>query len=272
MAHIGAIDALKARHVKIDCVYGNSMGAVVGSLYAADPARDLKQRYQELIGQYVRATAEVKTGSTTVRSLLEGVRHIIRTGGGWSEILDALTAELREALFSDTFDNARFQRVLDADLHGATIESLPVKFATSYQTVRSQGLELGIVTRGNVAEAVSRSANNPFIFRKTSLRYLDPGSDRVAAVPIEDACSLNLGARIIAINVAGEPSHYHKDLGCTVHEVVLSLDATPPDAIRGEGVEFDKVYAQGFQAASDLAAQLSAPDAGTAAGVPRAAL
>jgi hypothetical protein len=178
------------------------------------------------------------------------------SGGGWSEIVAALTSELREAIFSHNFDNTRFQRVLDAELHGAAIEGLPLRFATSYQTVHGQGLELNIVTHGNVAEAVSRSANNPFIFSGTSLDFVDPGSDRIAAVPVEDACGLVPGARLIVVNVAGTPSHYRKDLECEVHEATLSVEDTPPEALQGSGPGFDKAYAQGYQAIAALAATL----------------
>lgn len=37
LAHIGVIEALKEEGITIDCVYGNSMGSIIGSLYATAP-------------------------------------------------------------------------------------------------------------------------------------------------------------------------------------------------------------------------------------------
>jgi predicted acylesterase/phospholipase RssA len=180
MAHLGAIAAVSAAGLKIDCVYGNSMGAVIGSLYASAPGQDPVARYRELIARYVKETASIKTGSAAFERLLTGVRRAIAGEGGWRQILSAVSSALSEAMFSERFDNGRFQRVLDQLLAHASIEALPVAFGTSYQWVKGNGLEFGVITQGNVAEAVSRSANNPFIFKNTSLQYLDPGSDRLA--------------------------------------------------------------------------------------------
>ncbi|MFP2911631.1 patatin-like phospholipase family protein, partial [Pyxidicoccus sp. 3LFB2] len=56
LAHLGALDALVERGVRIDCVVGNSMGALVGSLYASAPGEDLRSRYRAFFHEYERAT------------------------------------------------------------------------------------------------------------------------------------------------------------------------------------------------------------------------
>src|SRR5437016_654118 len=56
VAHIGAIAAVKEAHVPIDCVVGNSMGALVGSLYATAPGEDVDARFRAFIGAYSDAT------------------------------------------------------------------------------------------------------------------------------------------------------------------------------------------------------------------------
>src|SRR5207247_2529282 len=81
IAHIGAIDALKEEKVKIDCVYGNSMGAVIGSLYASAPSADLKQRYRVMMAEYFRLTK----AETVDNALAAALVVAILSGGtlGW---------------------------------------------------------------------------------------------------------------------------------------------------------------------------------------------
>src|SRR5262245_28208097 len=56
VAHIGAIAAIKEARVPIDCVVGNSMGALVGSLYATAPADDVDARFRAFVGAYTDET------------------------------------------------------------------------------------------------------------------------------------------------------------------------------------------------------------------------
>ena len=56
VAHIGAIAAVKEAGVPIDCVVGNSMGALVGSLYATAPGEDVDARFRTFVGAYTDAT------------------------------------------------------------------------------------------------------------------------------------------------------------------------------------------------------------------------
>jgi len=57
-AHIGAIDALKKKEIKIHSVFGNSMGAVIGGLYVTAPSSNLTARYRALISAYQKKTEE----------------------------------------------------------------------------------------------------------------------------------------------------------------------------------------------------------------------
>ena len=62
-------------------------------------------------------------------------------------------------------DRDRFQRVMESYYGGPMIEALLVRFETSYLVRSGAGLELQAARRGNLAEAISRSIANPFIFR-----------------------------------------------------------------------------------------------------------
>jgi hypothetical protein len=58
VAHIGAIAALEEANIRVDCVVGNSMGALVGSLYATAPSDDLDARFKAFVGAYADATRQ----------------------------------------------------------------------------------------------------------------------------------------------------------------------------------------------------------------------
>ena len=58
VAHIGAIAAMEEANIRVDCVVGNSMGALVGSLYATAPSDDLDARFKAFVGAYADATRQ----------------------------------------------------------------------------------------------------------------------------------------------------------------------------------------------------------------------
>ncbi len=250
IAHIGVIDALKEKGIKIDCVYGNSMGSVMGSLFASEPNEDLKKRYAMFIAEYINVTkSEKKTGF--LAGFLIGLGMSILSGGvfGWETMLGSLTVGAINSTFYSDFDNNRFKRVLDLVFKKINIEQTKIPFATSYQMKQGEGLTMLIASKGNLAEAVSRSANNPFIFEKTNFQYIDPGSDRHASIPIEEACLHFKPTHIIAINVTGNKSVYQKGLDCNIKEIFIEMQDPPKESIKGVGVEFEKVYKVGYETA-----------------------
>ena len=248
LAHLGAIDALKQQRVRVDCVVGNSMGAVVGSLYASAPAVDLRTRYQDFLEAYERKSKRVAAGRGAVGAAL-GVLAVVLSGGALAPAVAAgVLGAVGGAATVSALDHERFEKVLNAFYDKALIEELPVPFVTSYQEVTPQGLQRIVATHGNLAEAVAASAANPLIFPDMELRRIDPGADRVSAVPIQDACTLFPGSRLIAINVTGEPAFYQPALGCEVREIRIDVAEPPPEAFRGTGPEFDSLYAAGYKA------------------------
>jgi NTE family protein len=160
----------------------------------------------------------------------------------------------------------RFARVLDEFYHHTTIEQVPVPFVTFAQQRHEQGLELVMLSQGNLARAVMASTSNPFIFPDLDVqeaRRLDPGTDRVSAVPVQDACAAFPHSRLIVINVTGQPAFYHRDIDCEVHEVRVTVhfeereedeedeeDELSPEqeALIGVGEAFESTYQSGYDA------------------------
>jgi NTE family protein len=248
LAHLGALDALAARGVRIDCVVGNSMGAVVGSLHASAPREDLRARYRAFFADYERETLREAKKRGTVGAAI-GLLAVLLSGGSLAPALAAgALGAAGGAATVPPLSHERFTEVLDGFYRGARIEELPVPFVTFYQQPTEQGLRRVTVTRGPVADAVAASAANPFLFKDATLERIDPGADRVSAVPVHDACALFPRSRLIAINVTEEPAFYRTDMDCEVWEVRVELEAPAVEALRGSGPAFDAAYAAGYDA------------------------
>ena len=108
-------------------------------------------------------------------------------------------------------------------------------------------MDLEYRQQGNLAEAVSRSANNLYLFTSSTIHDpIDPGADRLAAVPIEDAVHLFHPTKVIAVNVTNTPAFYRRTAGVAVQEIMISV-APSDKAFMGAGPEFDKIYWAGYQ-------------------------
>ena len=221
LTHIGAIDALKQKGVKIHSVFGNSMGAVVGGLYVTAPNSDLTGRYRALIAAYQKRTEE----STP----------LYRKVAIWLRLTEL------------SFENKQFETAMGDLFTHAKIENLPIKFATSYKAMEGGTLRDVDRLSGDLAEAIARSSNNPFIFKNAELVFIDPGLDRISAVPVEDAFRAFHPDRIIAVNATGDPIFQTKEVTCSVDEVKLNIpEFTPGEELRGAGKNFDWLYKIGF--------------------------
>ncbi|QSQ25801.1 patatin-like phospholipase family protein [Pyxidicoccus parkwayensis] len=248
LAHLGALDALVERGVPIDCVVGNSMGALVGSLYASAPEDDLRTRYRAFLHEYERETVHEAKKRGAVGAAV-GMLAVLLSGGALGPALAAGALGAAGGASSvPELSHERFAKSLDVFLRSARIEDLPVPFATFYQEPTDEGLQRVAATQGPLAEAVASSAANPFLFEDASLQRIDPGADRVSAVPVHDACTLFPRSRLIAINVTGEPAFYRPDLDCEVHEIRVPLGATSVEAFRGTGEAFEATWQAGHDA------------------------
>jgi NTE family protein len=251
VAHLGAIQAVKEARLPISCVVGSSMGALVGAVYATAPAEETGARFEALVRLYATATEAEAQRNGMALALLFGAAarllgdselgHLVAAGGGY--VLGAKT--------TDPMDRDRLVKVMDRFFDGRAIESLPVPYAALYQQRAGNGLQLVTARAGNLAEAVGGSVANPFLFPNLDVgraETLDPGADRAAALPVEEACRVFPGANLLAINASGQPAFYTAKMTCPLLEVTVPV--SPGGLAAEEVLEFGTAY----QAAVDRGA------------------
>jgi len=249
VAHIGAISALREANVRIDCVVGNSMGALVGGLFATAPAEDLDTRFQAFVAAYAQATrglaADVLLGlGWLARRLAEE-----NVGGKTAGALAFASAAVLGMLTTEKMEHERMVRVLDDFLHGQRIDGrLPIRFVTFYQEATSTGVVARRADSGPLAQAIGASIANPLIFTKLEVgpgRPLDPGADRVSATPVQDACATFPDANLLAINVSGQPIFTDATMTCPLLEIRVDQPPVPPEEIMELGDSYQQILARG---------------------------
>ena len=104
---------------------------------------------------------------------------------------------------------------------------------------------------GDLAQAVGASIANPFVFDDVDVTHapkIDPGSDRVAATPVEDACRLFPDANLLVVNISGAPAFTSSSMRCPVREVMIDVAAPSPEAFLQGGDVFDRAWTVGHDA------------------------
>jgi len=233
LAHLGALRALAGEEVRVAAVVGTSMGALAGALWASAPEDDPVARYRELVAAY-------RDDATTVRSAGDLVTVIRGIAAVWG---------LGDA--ADLIEHDRFVAVLDRFLGSARIEQLPVPFVTAYLALRDDGVTPVTVRRGPVARAVGGSIANPLVFRgydARAARRLDPGVDRLAAVPVALACRSFPDHRLLVLNVTGRPAVRPGGLPCPIVERRVRLPEVDPAQALAGGPDLDRLVAAGARA------------------------
>jgi predicted acylesterase/phospholipase RssA len=261
VAHLGAIAAARQAGLHIDCVVGNSMGSLVGALYAAAPNQDTEALFRKFSEAYVAETKSDAAKNGAIGAFVGGALGAAigaAIGGKDGAKVAAAGAAIGAsggfavgAEQTDKLDRDRLVRVMDGVLNGARIEALPIAYATTYQTRSNNGLDLVIARSGNLADAVGKSIANPFIFTNLNVATqgaVDPGADRASMTPVDEACRLFPNSNLLAINVTDEPAFYRADMRCPLREV--KVDPGPLDA---EGVfrlqaDFTRAVKAGFDA------------------------
>lgn len=253
LAHIGAIEALQARHMPVNCVTGTSMGALVGGLYASEPTTSTRQRYLQLIAQY-KEQSQWDAGRNAMLGGLVGAAIAAIVTGGAAAVPLALGASAGAAAgmkATSPVAMERFNTVL-AKFHGKQlIEQLPIPYATFYQQRVGSGLQLVVVRTGDLSQAVSHSVANPFIFPDfdpVRAGYVDPGADRMVSTPVDDTCRMFPKARLLAVNASGHAIVHSKSMSCPLLEVAVNVDPVDASAMAGDNAEFERVVAAGYQA------------------------
>ncbi|TGM42624.1 esterase [Leptospira biflexa] len=245
IAHLGALKAINYLNLSPNCVYGNSMGAFVGSLYAKYPRGDHQNIYSNLMELYIKRMTQMKYEAAESNGLLGGlalafINPFLGIAGGML-IADNSARSIDEK----NLDN--FESFLDNYFNQSLIEDLPIKYATSHFQKNGQGVDLIINKRGNLAHAISGSISNPYIFSLNNNSRIDPGIDRSASTPISDACSTFKSDIIIGINVSGKKAIYEESLSCKV--LVIDLNYQIPndsEIILGKGNEYETLIKKAF--------------------------
>ncbi len=225
LAHIGAIDALKAQGLQFDAVFGNSMGSLIGSFYAVSPRQDIASRYRELMSEYVK--------ESSVTSIL------VNTIKGKDVIAKV--------------SNQRFERVLNTYFHNIKLEETAIPFATSYFKNENGHLNFFPALNGNLAAHVSGSINHPGIFTGKPLsetEKIDPGLDRMSAIPVDQACKVFGPAYLIVVNVTTDNILYTPTMQCQFREIKIppAANINIEQAMMGASPDFDILYKLGYNA------------------------
>ncbi len=158
LAHIGVIRALEDAGIKIDCVAGTSIGALIGSVYASGKLGDLEKVYLDY---------------------------------DWKKI-----AYFFDIVFpkSGLIDGNKVADFVREYVHAETIEHLPMPFR-AVATDIGTGEEI-TMDQGDVIEAVRASLSVPGIFtpvRRNSRVLVDGGL--INPVPVSAARSM--GAKLV---------------------------------------------------------------------------
>jgi NTE family protein len=255
VAHLGAIAAVKQAGVPISCVVGSSMGALVGAVYASAPADDARLRFEALVRSYAAATESEARRNGLGLALLFGVAAKLLSDSDVAPAVAAGGGYLLGLGATEKLDRDRLVKVMDRFFAGRRIEALPLPFAALYQKREGSGVSLVTARAGSVAEAVGGSVANPFLFPGLDVSRaaaLDPGADRAAAIPVEEACHVFPGANLLVINVTGHPAFFTAQMKCPLLEVAVTPTGLPPEQVLAFGgayqVALDRGYATTLQA------------------------
>ena len=251
VAHLGAIAAAKQAGIHVECVVGNSMGSLVGGLYASAPDQDTTRRFRRLADAYLSASKGEATRNGIMLGLVLGAVAVAATDNKVAPAIAAGGGFALGAGLTSTMDRDRLVRVLDGEFGGVNIEALPVRYATSFQRRAGDGLELVVAKEGNLAATIGKSLANPYVFGNLDLSRtpdIDPGADRAAMTPVDEACRLFPGANLLAINVTDQPAFYRGDMACPLLQVRVPLANVNPQAVFAMQAAFDDTVQAGYDA------------------------
>jgi len=235
--------------VPISCVVGSSMGALVGAVYATAPADATHTRFESLVREYAAATESEARRNGLGLALLFGAAAKLLGDSDLGPLIAAGGGYILGAKATDTLDRDRLVKVMERFFDGRRIEALPVPYAALYQRREGTGVTLVTARAGSVAEAVGGSVANPFLFPNLDVgtaAALDPGADRAAAVPIEEACRVFPGANLLVINVTGQPSFFTSKMTCPVLEVAVTPTGLPPEQVLAFDLAYRRTVDRGY--------------------------
>jgi predicted acylesterase/phospholipase RssA len=261
VAHLGAIAAARKAGLRIGCVVGNSMGSLVGALYASAPGEDTEARFRRFAEDYVTETNVAAATNGFVGALVGAAVGAAVGGEAGGDQKSALAGAVvgasggfaLAASQTEKLDRDRLVRVMDGILGGARIETLPIPYATTFQQRSDNGLALVVMRTGKLSDAVGKSIANPFIFTNLNVvtqGQVDPGADRASMTPVDEACRLFPDSNLLAINVTDEPAFYRADMRCPLREVRVDPGPLDAEAVFRLQADFTRAVKAGFDATS----------------------
>lgn len=166
LAHIGALRAIQDAGLRVDCVAGTSMGALIGAVFAAGKLDELEATFLSF---------------------------------DWEKVVSFFDVVLPK---SGLLDGAKVSALVREYVQSASIEALPTPFAAVVTDIVS-GTEI-VIDRGDVIDAVRASIAVPGIFTpvRSNGRILVDGG-LVNPVPVSVARALGADF-VIAIDLNHE--------------------------------------------------------------------
>jgi len=259
VAHLGALAAVREARLPVSCVVGSSVGALIGGLYASAPEQDTTERFRRVTRSYLAVTEEAAETRGLKAGILLATVAATLAGGILAPATAALGGFVLGAVTASRADLSRFEDVLRVEVGGVAIERLPIAFAALHHEREGQGLSLVVDRTGDLAAAVAASIANPFVFDDVDVvraAKIDPGGDRVAATPVQDACRLFPDANLLVINLQRSPAFHDAQMKCPLREVMVDVRDLPPEALFTDQAAFEGAWQVGHDT---LAAALGAP-------------
>jgi len=197
-AHIGILRVLKAEGIPIDCVAGTSIGAIVGSMYAAGVLPKVEEFLQDF---------------------------------DWKDmtfLLDPLIP------VSGLLGGKRFEKLFQSFLGEMKLENFPVPFAAVAVDVAT-GEEI-ILTTGQAVKAIRASMSLPGIFVPVSLenRLLVDGA-MVNPIPVNAVRTLGADV-VIAVNLTADISK-RSHIAAEEHFPALSQPRTKARSVKPDAAQ-----------------------------------
>jgi NTE family protein len=196
-AHIGVLQVLRENDIKISGIVGTSMGALIGSTFAA---------------------------GTDLYYLGRLVEHL-----SWENLIDLRLPKL------GLVDGVKVQELIDLLTKRKNIEALPVNY-WAVATDLFSGEEI-VFRKGPLASAVRASISIPGVFNPVELdgRMLVDGAV-VAGVPVSVAKQMH-GDLIVAVNVGFDHTQHQVNNIFDVMSKVMDIMGNRLDALQLSGAD-----------------------------------
>ncbi|MBU3914136.1 patatin-like phospholipase family protein [bacterium] len=204
LAHLGVIKALQQAKIPIDIICGTSVGAVIGSIYAANPDIDwaiAKVKTYLSSSDFDKTRLDlIKKGSLEPDSYFGQLKRYIKTG-----LIFAISLH-RSSFISEEVFRANLEQILPK----GNIEDCPIKLGLVSMNLDTAEEEVSL--SGNIIQNVMASSAIPGVFPPVNLKkskFVD--GSWVNPVPVSVAKAM--GAKfIIAVDVAPGMDKNEKDL------------------------------------------------------------